>query len=119
MVEVIHYETANKNKTIGYVDIRVPILKPTVLIVRKIAHVQSGDRRWFNLASFSRDNADGTPNYLKFCEFETQVYNGQLLEAMNEKVKEYCRKNGIEEVEPINFDSFPQDKVTSMDQLPF
>ena len=65
MVEVLHYETVNKNKTIGFVDIKVPILKPVCLIFRKIAHVQSGDRRWFNLASFSRDNPDGTPNYLR------------------------------------------------------
>ena len=48
MVEVIYYEQANKNKTIGHVDIRVPILKPTVIILRKLAHVQSGDNKWFN-----------------------------------------------------------------------
>lgn len=116
MVEVIYYEQANKNKTIGYVDVRVPILKPTVIIFRKIAHVQSGDRRWFNLSTFSRDNPDGSPNYLKHAEFETQVYNNQLLEAMSEKVKEYCRQHGVEEVQPMNFDSFP---MPDDSQLPF
>lgn len=116
MVEVLHYEAANKNKTIGYADVRVPILKPTVMVFRKIAHIQSGDRRWFNLPSFSRDKPDGTPNYLKFAEFETQVFNSQLLEALSERVKEFCKVNGIEAVEPMNFDQFPP---TSMDELPF
>lgn len=119
MVEILHYESANKNKTIGYVDVRVPILKPTVMIFRKIAHVQSGDRKWFNLPSFSREKSTGEPNYLKYCEFETQIYNGQLLEAMSEKVKEFCRINGIEEVEPMNFDAFPKEMPKSMDELPF
>ena len=117
MVEVLYYEAANKNKTIGYVDVRVPILKPTVLIFRRISHIQSGDRRWFNLSTFSRDNPDGSPNYLKFCEFETQAYNSQLLESLSEKVKEYCAMNGIKELEPMNFNDFPAS--SSDEQLPF
>lgn len=115
MVEVIHYESANKNKTIGYADLRIPILKPTVIILRKVSHLQSGDRRWFNLPSFSRDRADGTPNYLKYFEFDTQIYNGQLLDELNEKVKQYCQQNGIQEIEPMNFSDFPKSK----DELPF
>lgn len=118
MVEVIYYEQANKNKTIGYVDVRVPILKPTVMIFRKIAHVQSGDRRWFNLSSFGRDKF-GEKNYFKHAEFETQIYNTQLMEALNTKVKEFCDRNGIQEVEPMNFDQFPDGAPTSMDELPF
>ena len=116
MVEVLYYEAANKNKTIGYADVRVPILKPTVMVFRKLSHIQSGDRRWFNLPSFSRTKPDGTPNYLKFVEFETQVFNMQLLEALNEKVKEFCRINGIEAAEPMKFDEFPPQSV---DELPF
>ena len=116
MVEILHYETANKNKTIGYADVRVPILKPTVMLFRKVAHIQSGDRRWFNLPSFSRSRQDGTDTYLKYAEFETQVFNSQLLEALSERVKEFCRMNGIEEVEPMNFSEFPPQ---SMDELPF
>jgi hypothetical protein len=114
MVEVIHYETANKNKTIGYVDIRVPIMKPTVLVLRKIAHVQSGDRRWFNYPSFSRE-INGQPSFFKFFEFETQIYNGQLLESLSDNVKDYCKRNGIEGLEPMNFDTFPE----STNELPF
>ena len=120
MVEVIHYETANKNKTIGYADIRVPILKPTVIVFRNIAHIQSGDRRWFNLPSFSRGvKPDGSTNYLRFAELETQTYNNQLVESLHERVKEYCARHGIQEVEPMDFSSFPADIPTSMDELPF
>lgn len=117
-MEILHYEKANHNKTIGYVDVRVPILKPTIIIFRKIAHVQSGERRWFNLSSFGREK-NGITNYFKHAEFETQVYNTQLLESMGEKVKEFCRIHGIEEVEPMNFDQFPDSAPMSMDELPF
>lgn len=116
MVEILHYETANRNKIIGYVDIRVPVNSPTVLLFRRIAHVQSGDRKWFNLPTFSRDKADGAPNYLRYAEFETQPHNGQLLECLSEKVKAFCAAHGIEELQPMNFDEFPPQ---SMDELPF
>lgn len=116
MVEVIHYETANRNKTIGLFDIKVPILKPTTIILRKIVHVQSGERRWFNLPSFSREKRDGSLAYLKYFEFDTQIFNGQLLEALTEKVKDYCAKHGIEPAEAMNFDSFPQ---INENELPF
>lgn len=116
MVEIIHYEQANHNKTIGYVDIRVPILKPTVMIFRKIAHVQSGDRRWFNLSSFSREKQDGSKIYLKHAELEIQAYNTQLMESLNDKVKEFCKKNGIESLQPMNFEEFP---TSSSHDLPF
>lgn len=115
MVEILHYETANKNKVIGYVDIKVPINKPTILIFRRVAHIQSGDRRWFNLPSFQREKPDGIPEYFKYYEFETQVFNGQLTEGLSEKVKAFCIENKIAEVQNMDFDSMP----TSMDELPF
>lgn len=118
MVEVIYYEQVNKNKTIGYVDVRVPILKPTVMIFRKIAHIQSADRKWFNLSSFSRDK-EGEPIYLRYAEFETQRYNTQILEVINTKVKEFFNKKEIQKMEPMNFDQFPQLVPSSMDELPF
>jgi len=105
----------NKNKTIGYVDIRVPVLKPTILIFRKIAHVQSGDRRWFNLPTFSREKQDNAQDYLRFCQFETEVFNGQLLDCLGERVKEFCEKNHIEDVPVMGFDEFP----TTQDGCPF
>ena len=114
MVQVIHYERANQNKTIGYADIRVPILKPTVMVFRKIPHMQSGDRKWFNLPTFTRVKKDGTNSYLKFAQFETEVFNSQILESLGEKVKEFCAMHGIVEVESMDFDTFPDIKNNEM-----
>jgi hypothetical protein len=108
MVDILHYELANKNKTIGYVDISIPIVKPTILIFRKIAHVQSGDRRWFNLPTFVRDVVEGQV-YPRYAEFETQAYNTQLMEGLSEKVKEYCQKNNIKEIEAMDFEAIVAD----------
>ena len=101
MIEVIHYEKANKNKIIGYVDIKIP--KWNNMIIRKIAHLQSGDRRWFSLPTFSRDKPDGTPNFFKYWSFEFDAYNAQLLDTLPEKVKEFCEKNNIYETPPVDF----------------
>ncbi len=114
MVEIIHYETANKNKAIGYVDVRVPITKPTVMIFRKIAHIQSGEKRWFNLPTFSRE-LGGKTSYMKHAQFETEAYNAKLLEALTEKVKEYCKQHGIQiDNQQINLDLFPE-----FEEVPF
>jgi len=94
MVEVIHYETSSKNKTIGHVDIKIPILKPTVLILRRIAHLQSGDKKWFNYPSFQREK-DGFTNYTKYYQFETDIHNAKLLECLHEKVIAFCKERGI------------------------
>lgn len=115
MVEVIHYEKANKNKTVGYVDLRIPILKPTVLILRRLPHTCSGDKQWFNLASFSRQNADGTQTYLKFAEFENQIFNSHMMEGLHAKVEAYCKTHPVKEVERMDFGSFPE----ISNELPF
>jgi hypothetical protein len=114
MLEILHYEVANKNKIIGFVDIKITVQSLT-MIIRKIAHFQSGDRKWFNLPTFARDNEAGTSLYLKYWEFEIGAHNGQLLELLSEKVKDFCQKNNIQEIQPLNFDRPP----TSMDELPF
>ena len=107
MIEVIHYERANRGKVIGYVDIRLPAWK---IIIRKIAHVQGDNsNRWFDLPSFQREKADGSQTYLKFWEFETEIYNSQLLSLLAEKVKEYCMEHKIADIEPISFDIPPID----------
>src|ERR1700731_1168758 len=113
MIEVIHYERANKNKIIGYVDIKIS-LNGMTMIVRKISHVQSGDKKWFNLPTFARD-VKGTdkPLYLKYWQFDLDAHNGQLLEKLTEKVTQYCEQNKIEEVKPLNFAS----TMNSMSEL--
>ena len=100
MIEILRYERANKNKIIGYVDIKIP---KWGMIIRKIAHFQSGDKRWFNLPTFFRENKDGSPNYLRYWELEQQAHNGQLLESLHDKVKQYCLENKIAEIEPVDF----------------
>lgn len=115
MIEILHYERANKNKVIGYVDFKV-IISGIGFIFRKISHLQSGDRKWFNIPSFSRDKSDGSPEYYRFWQFEQEVYNSQLLEKLTEKVKEYCLLNKIEETATLDFDS---NILSNTDELPF
>jgi hypothetical protein len=115
MIEILNYEKANKNKIIGYVDIRLP--KWNNMIIRRIAHVQGdGGRRWFNLPTFPREKGDGTQDYVRYWEFETQVYNGQLLEELPELVKQYCLQNKIAETTPLNFSAPP---IDMSEDLPF
>ena len=114
MIEVLHYETANKNKIIGFVDVKIS-LNGMSMIIRKIAHLQSGDRKWFNLPTFSRNKADGSPHYLKYWQFELDAHNGQLLEKLAEKVKEHCKDNNIKEIAPLNFHA----STKNLDELPF
>ena len=102
MIEVIHYERANKNKIIGYVDIRIP--KWNNMVIRKIAHLQSGDKRWFNLPTFQRIKKDQTVEYLKYWQFDSELHNFQIMECLPEKVKEYCQVHKIEEIKPLSFD---------------
>lgn len=114
MIEIINYQKVNKNKVIGLVDIKIPNWNN--MIIRKIAHIQSGDRRWFNLPSFSREKKDGTPEYLKYWQFELEIHNSQLLELLTEKVKEFCEKHNIIESTPLDFATSLMD---SIENLPF
>ena len=113
MIEILHYETANKNKTIGYVDIAIPYKKNCRLFIRHIPHIQSNGRTWFNLPTFPREKGDGKPEYLCYVELEVNVYNAQLIEKLPQLVKDYCAKNNIQSIEPISFDE-PIDE-----ELPF
>jgi hypothetical protein len=107
MVEILHYELVPnpRNKTIGYADIKVQITKPTEFILRRIAHVQSGERKWFSYPSFARE-ALGAPHYYKFFEFENQDFNKHLLSSLAEPVKNFCRQKeislGYEETKSID-----------------
>ena len=115
MIEVINYEKANKNKVIGYVDIKLPNWGN--MIIRRIAHIQGDDgSRWFNLPSFPREKGDGTQQYFKYWEFEQGTHNGQLLDQLKEAVKKYCLENKIAEVQPLNFSAPPFDMS---EELPF
>lgn len=103
MIEIIKYKRVNKNKIIGYVDIKFP--KWNNMIIRRIAHFQGdGGKRWFSLPSFGEDKPNGQVEYAKYWQFETEAHNTQLLEMLDEKVKAYCLENKIAEIEPLNLD---------------
>lgn len=87
MVEILYYEKSSKNKTIGYVDAKVQIERPCVLILRKIPHLKNENREWFNLPAFMRNES-----YLKYWEFENSAFNRSLMEALPEKVTAFCNK---------------------------
>lgn len=117
MVEIINYERVCKNKVIGYVDILIPTMTIPKMIIRRIAHLQSGERKWFNLPSFQREKGDGSSQYLRYWQFELDAHNGHLLEVVGDKVKEYCLENKIADVEPLSFDAPPD--FSESKELPF
>lgn len=99
MIEILNYEKANKNKIIGYVDIRIP---KSGMIIRKIAHLQSDQKKWFNFPTFSKDQPDGKAKYYPYVQFELEAHNGQFFEILAEKVKEFCVKHDIKEPQPLD-----------------
>ncbi len=116
MVEILHYEkVTNKNKTIGYVDIKLQILKPTTIILRKVSHVQSGEKKWFNMAAFPRE-ASNKLEYFKYFQFEEDEYNKKLLSSLQLKVDEFCKKHNLyQEQETLGFPSF----IATEEDIPF
>lgn len=94
MIEILNYEVAeNKNKVVGYVDVKLTINKPTTIIFRKIARLNSNDKDWLNFPSFSKPNVDGTPQYYKYCEFTEQGHNSKFMEVVMDALKKYLSQN--------------------------
>jgi hypothetical protein len=116
MIEILNYERVNKNKVIGYVDIILPPMQMPKTIIRRIAHLQNGGKKWFNLPSFSKDSSSGEVKYAKYWQFETEVHNGQMLEKLQDLVNKFCTENKIPEIETLNYKST---RVDFPDDLPF
>jgi hypothetical protein len=116
MIEILAYEKANKNKVIGYVDIKI-IVSGLSMIIRKIAHFQNGSQEWFSLPVFSKGEFGQPLNYFKYWQFETEAHNNQLLESIRDKVKDFCQKNGIQATPALKFDEQVQVAVDA--ELPF
>jgi hypothetical protein len=108
MVEIIRYEKADKAKVKGYVDVRVPIVKPAILVIRKIAYINNGNKKFFNLPSFTRDANQAKPKYERYFEFETPTFNSHLLDSLHESIKEYFQQHNICEDQP-NFAPIEED----------
>lgn len=115
MIEILNYEAVNKNKIIGYVDILIPEMPMPRTIIRRVPHFQSGENRWFSLPTFTREKLDGTHEYLRYWQFEIEIYNSQLLGSLSEQVKEFCKNKNIKEIEPLKFD----EQVSIPDELKF
>lgn len=99
MIEIINYERVNDGKKIGYVDIYLPKRKE---YISRIAHFQSGDRRWFNLPCYQKKFSDGTVKYYPIWRMDPDTHNNDLLEALSDPVKIYCLEHKIAEIEPLN-----------------
>ncbi len=92
MIEILNYEKAEKNKVIGYVDIKVTINKPTTFILRKIAHLASQEKKWMNYPSYPKEQMDGSQKYFRYAEFADQSLNTNFLNLLSDEVKKYLEK---------------------------
>jgi hypothetical protein len=99
MVEIIHFEKADKKSVKGYLDIKVPIVKPATLIIRKVGYLNNGNKKWFSLPSFTRNPQTEKPQYERYFEFDTPAFNNHLLDALHDKLKEYWAAHGITETQ--------------------
>lgn len=91
MIEIINYVTANKNKTIGFVDVKLW----NKIIIRRIAHVQSGDKRWFTLPTFFNEESQKENKYERYFQFVLEAHNGEFLAKLPELVSKFCLENKI------------------------
>jgi hypothetical protein len=92
MIEIINYEKTEKNKVIGYVDIKLTCEQPTVWVLRKIAHLENQDKRWLNFPSFPKDQPDGSQKYFRYAELFVPQLNVNLLEHVHSELKKYLGK---------------------------
>ena len=98
MIEILKYVPANKNKIIGYVDIEI---KKMGIILRRILHIQSGDKRWFALPSFLDETATGNNKYARYFQFKKEAHNTELLGMLPKLVEDFCRENEVPTVKPL------------------
>jgi hypothetical protein len=117
MIEILNYEPLGKNKVIGYVDILIPAMNVPKMIIRRIAHLQSGEKKWFNLPSYVKDKPNGEKQYIRYWQFEFDAHNGQLLDKLTERVAAYCHENKIAEIQPVSF--APSHNFSQQEELPF
>ena len=116
MVEILNFEKVDKKNVKGYLDIKVPIVKPAIVIIRKVGYLNNGNKKWFSLPAFTRNPNQEKPHFEKYFEFETQSFNNHLLDALGEKLREYFDKNNLNE-NTFNFEEVPNDFGSN--QVPF
>lgn len=91
MIEVIKYEKVNKNKVIGWVDVEI---HKSGMVIRRIAHLESGEKKWFNFPAYSipKDSGEGY-KFFPYIQFKKDAHNGEFFKLLHEKVAEYLEKN--------------------------
>lgn len=95
MVEILNYESVvNKNKVIGYVDVKIAV-KDVSMVIRKIAHLKDSEKEWFSLPTFARPKEDGTNQYLKYFQFSVPAHNDHILKEVSEKVKKFLENKDV------------------------
>lgn len=86
MIEVLSYERAEKNKLIGYVDVKIP---KAGLLIRRIAHFKNGEREWFSFPAYSIPKAEGGYNFIPYIQYESEVHKNEFFKQLSIKVKEH------------------------------
>lgn len=109
MIEILSYKPTNHGKKIGFVEVYVPKLG---LVLRHLAHLQSGDRRWVNYPTYSEEDGD-KKQFLPYFSFKQNTYNNDFLEQVNIELQKYFDKHGIVPPEPLDL-SGPE-----IDECPF
>lgn len=99
MIEILGYEHANHGKKIGYVNVYVP---KTGMEIHRIAHFQSGDKRWLNYSTYVKELPDGKKVFLPFCRYRQNTHNDEFLQVLQEELKRYFEKHNIKPPAPID-----------------
>lgn len=97
MIEITNYEVVEKNKVIGYADVKMTISKPTTIILRRISHLSNNGKKWVNLPCFSKPNDKGGLDFHRYMEFSDESLNKKLIEMLSEEIKKYMELNNIDE----------------------
>lgn len=104
MIEILNYEPVQNKKVTGYVDVKVTINKPTTLVFRKIAQLDSNGKKWLNFPSFSREMPDGTQKFSRYTEFLDQTHTGKFLQVVGQELEKYLEKNKSNKEQIKEFD---------------
>lgn len=88
MIQIVKYEKFIKKKIVGYVDIR---LDNFGIIIRRIAHLSTGEKRWFNFPAYSIPREQGGFDFIPYVQFESNGNNGDFFKRLGRLVDEYLK----------------------------
>ena len=111
----MNYEVVEKNKVIGYADVKMTFTKPTTLVFRRVSHLSNNGKKWVNLPCFSKPNSNGGVDFHRYIEFSDQSLNQKLMDIVSEEIKKYMELNNIGE----KVQQKPIEQMNYEDNLPF